>query len=121
MLEVDLLRVRKILGRKQWSAPEPLLPYVWGLKHLDGDGSVLVSAALWDDVVWIHASMTRRGRVPDYDDLCRLHRAVFGDRWAYHVFAPPEAHVNEHEYALHLWGRTDGRNALPDFGATGTI
>jgi hypothetical protein len=47
---------------------------------------------------------------------------VFGDRWAYQVFAPPADHINLHNFALHLWGRLDGKPVLPDFTfGTGSI
>lgn len=62
---------------------------------------------------WTHVSMTRRDSVPSYDDLCALHAAVWPDGWAYQMFAPPSHHVNIHPYALHLWGRSDGRPVLP--------
>ena len=55
------------------------------------------------------------------DILADLHAAVFGAGYAYQVFAPPSEHVNIHEFALHLWGRLDGRSALPEFGAGGSI
>jgi len=65
--------------------------------------------------VWIHASLSRPDRMPDYEDLKHLHQAVFGDGWAYQVFAPPAEHVNGHETCLHLFGRADGLPVLPDF------
>ena len=46
---------------------------------------------------------------------------MFPEGWAYQVFAPPWAHINIHPNALHLWGRLDGANVLPDFGSWGTI
>lgn len=64
---------------------------------------------------WIHASISRPDRMPDYTDLQLLHKAVFGDGWAYQVFAPPAEHVNHYETCLHLFGRVDGAAALPDF------
>jgi hypothetical protein len=85
---------------------------------------VIVTAFELDDTEWIHASMTRDNRVPTYEDLCRLHRAVWGEHgYAYQGFYPPATHVNLHEHALHLWGRADGKPVLPDFGAAfgGTI
>jgi hypothetical protein len=44
-----------------------------------------------------------------------MHWAVFFDGYAYEVHAPAKDHVNIHEYARHLWGRKDGKPALPDF------
>ncbi|TQK29408.1 hypothetical protein [Arthrobacter sp. SLBN-53] len=59
--------------------------------------------------------------MPTYDELGRLHRAAFGDGYAYQVFAPAAQHVNIHQNALHLWGRADGPPCLPEFGLFGTI
>ena len=84
-------------------------------------GSVLVTVADHDGAWWIHASMQREDRMPSYDDLATLHYAVFGDRWAYQLFAPPEHHVNLHPRCLHLWGLESGEAILPNFGAEGTI
>ncbi|KAB7753698.1 hypothetical protein MMUC44124_24195 [Mycolicibacterium mucogenicum DSM 44124] len=83
--------------------------------HRNGTSSVIVSAAPFDDVWFIHASMSHIDRLPSYDELKALHQAAFGDGWAYQVFAPPADHVNIHAYALHLWGRADGASCLPDF------
>jgi hypothetical protein len=88
-------------------------------------GSVIVSQSDWpgEPGEWLHASIAREDRMPSYADLAALHKAVFGARYAYQVFAPPAAHVNIHPRALHLWGRVDDGDGriLPAFGATGTI
>lgn len=90
-------------------------------RHLTG--SVLVSQADWEDGEWLHASIDRINRMPSYDDLAALHKAVFGSRYAYQVFAPASRHVNLRKFALHLWGRVDDSDGLvlPDFGKHGTI
>lgn len=82
--------------------------------------SIVVTIGDHGDSEWVHASMTGPARVPDYGELCRLFAAVMPG-WAYQVFAPPTNHINIHEHALHLWGRLDGENVLPDFGRFGTI
>lgn len=123
MTTLHPLRIRKTLGRRDWQAPVPHGPDGWLLRAQDHTASVIVSAADIEDggPVWVHASIARRDRMPDYDDLVLLHRAVWGDGWAYQVFAPPARHINIHPYALHLWGRADGSQALPDFGCWGTV
>lgn len=121
---IDALALRAALGTHEWLPPRPLVDPIngWGLGHRSGDGSVIVSIhEVSNQPLWIHASMTRRGRCPSYEDLTQLHRAAFGTGWAYQVFAPPEHHINHHEYALHLWGRLDGAPVLPDFAQEGTI
>lgn len=118
------LRIRRLLGRGDWSTPVRFGPDGWRFQHLDGDASVIITCAPAgeDSADWVHASIARTDRMPSYRDLKLLHAAVFGDGWAYQVFAPPSDHVNIHEHALHLFGRLDGRPALPDFtDGTGSI
>lgn len=82
----------------------------------------IVTAADSDGENWIHASVARPDRLPSYFDLVALHKGVWGkDGFAFQVFAAEDRHVSIHQHALHLWGRADGKNVLPDFGAAGTI
>jgi hypothetical protein len=119
---VSPLRLRKVLGRTQWQPPIQFGPDGWKMLHRNGTTSVIVSCAPFDDGhEYIHASIAHTVRMPSYDELCLLHRAVFGDGYAYQVFAPRSQHVNIHHHALHLWGRADGKPAMPEFGAWGTI
>lgn len=112
---VNILQVRKTLGSSSWKYPVPCGDSAWGMSHVAGDGSVMVSVINGTDGhLWVHASMTRRDRVPSYHDLKLLHQAVFGDGYAYQIFVPSAEHVNVHEFALHLWGRLDGSDALPE-------
>ncbi|MEV8439237.1 hypothetical protein AB0425_17820 [Actinosynnema sp. NPDC051121] len=124
---VDGLAIRKALGRKAWSVPRPFgSGYI--IDCADGDARIIVTSSdvprdlapdLDDD--WVHASFSRRSGLPSYDDLVLLHRAVWGDGYAYQVFVPPAQHINISPNVLHLWGRADGRPVLPDFGRFGTI
>lgn len=142
---LNVLAVRATLGRSEWGAPREFGTSGWSVTRLDRTASVIVTAFDYADgesdgesdggeggmpnVVdavdgeWIHASYCRHdGVMPSYDELQTLHRAVFGDGWAYQVFAPSERHVNIHGNALHLWGRSDGCAVLPDFvGKSGTV
>lgn len=119
---VNVLHLRKQFGREDWLPPEPFGPDGWRMSARDLTSSVIVTAAIHDSHTWIHASIAHADRMPSYDDLVTLHRAVWGKRGtAYQVFAPAAEHVNIHEYALHLWGRSDGLAQLPNFGALGTI
>lgn len=64
-----------------------------------------VSAFAHDGHIWIHASISRRDRVPSYDDLCMLKNVVFGpNRICAQVFECEKNHVNIHPFCLHLWG-----------------
>jgi hypothetical protein len=80
--------------------------------------SVIVSVAEHEGSDWVHASIARSDRMPDYADLVHLHEAVFRDGYAYQCFVPDPMHVNIHGQALHLWGRHDGARVLPEFSDT---
>ncbi len=115
------LKIRQGLGRDEWAVPVPFGPDGWMLQRKDRAGSVIVSEFDWDDGHrYIHASIAGR-TMPTYEDLTRLHEAVFRGGYAYQVFAPPSEHVNIHEHALHLWGRADGSPVLPEFAVMGSI
>lgn len=118
---IDSLRLRAVMGRDRWSPPREFgVPSDggWILTSIDQLGSVIASVARYDDgIEWAHASIARADRMPDYEDLKRLHRAVWGDTgWAVQIFAPKTEHVNIHPRALHLWGRLDGKPFVRDFG-----
>lgn len=112
---INALQVRRHLGRSNWSTPEPFGPDGFRMQRLDGAASVIVTCAAHGEHEWVHASIARPSEMPSYADLKVLHAAVFGSGWAYQVFAPPTDHVNIHNFALHLFGRLDGKPALPDF------
>jgi hypothetical protein len=120
---VDALRARNILGRKEWFPAEPYGPDGWCFGSVDMTRSIIASCAWMEGVEWIHASIAYSDHetMPTYDDLVLLHKAIFGEGYAYQVFTPPDEHVNIHETALHIWGRSDGKPVLPEFGDGGTI
>lgn len=130
--QLNPLALRAALGRREWGVPREFGSSGWSVTHLDRTASVIVTAFDYNesggiadapDGEWLHASYCRHdGVMPSYDELQMLHRAVFGDGWAYQVFAPRDRHVNIHSNALHLWGRSDGCAVLPDFvGDSGTV
>lgn len=119
---VDILGIRRRLDRTEWEPPEPFGPDGWRLQSAVDAGSVIVTVAEHDGVEWIHASIAWARHMPSYDDLVLLHSAVWARRgYAYQVFVPEPEHVNIHPYALHLWGRLDGKPALPTFSVDGSI
>lgn len=125
-LDVDPAAVLREFARDRPGRLRPFGPSGFALSlHASSGvacGSIIVTQAEHDGAGWIHASLARANHMPSYDDLARLKRAVFGpDRYAFQVFPPASRHVNIHAKALHLWGRADSVNPLPDFGAAGTI
>jgi len=123
---VNGLRLRKALGRHSWQAAIGHGCCGWRIDAVDAGTRIIVTgdhaSGHAEGVNWIHASISHPDEMPEYEDLKMLHRAVFGpDRWSYQVFAPEAEHVNIHAHVLHLFGRADGRPALPNFGRFGTI
>lgn len=98
------------MGRDDWHAPTPFGPAGWKMVRKDRTGSIIVTEG---EDEWIHASIAWTDRLPTYEELGQLHRAVWGDGFAYQQFVPSEFHVNIHAYALHLWGRADGAPCMP--------
>lgn len=109
---INALRMRKLLGPTEWMAPEPYGPDGWCFGSTDFRRSIIVSAAWMDGAEWIHASIAYSDHVtvPTNDDMQMLHAAVFGEGYAYQVFPAWE------EGTLHLFGRSDGKPVLPEFG-----
>ena len=69
---------------------------------------------------WLHVSVSRRNKLPSWDDL-RLVKDTFLPDWtAYQILPPKEEHVNIHPYCLHLWVCLD-RQVTPDFRTMGQI
>lgn len=82
---------------------------------------LLDCSTFWDGTRWIHASCSRKDRMPTYEDLAEMKAVFFGpDRQALQVFPKKSKHVNIHPFCLHLWSCMDG-DGLPDFGRYGTI
>ena len=120
---IDAKAIQTRLGFLNWREPDPLGEDAW---MIEGPGRrIMVSVDLDSDPdnPWIHASVAYQDswRMPSYADLKQMHAAVFGDGFAYQCFVPPDDHVNITSNVLHLWGRMDGANVLPDFGRFGTI
>lgn len=126
-LRRDYLDTEKMLvGLPGFGKPVAWADDTWIFDSPAAGKRVIVSLDLDSDPDghwWIHASISYRllSRVPSYGDLKQLHAAVFGEGFAYQCFVPPAKHVNIRSNALHLFGRYDGANVLPDFGRHGTI
>jgi len=72
---------------------------------------------------WQHVSVSRAGRLPDYEDMKLVRRIFVGDdRECYAVYPPESRWVNDHPFVLHLWCSLDSPDGvLPDFRIGGTI
>lgn len=113
--EIDALRIRRRLGRKDWLAPQAYGVNGWQFWYRHEKGQLFVSVRFDLDPMWLHASVAFADRLPTYEEVCLVKWAVFENRYAYQVFTPDEQHVTFHNHALHLWGRLDGVPALPEF------
>jgi len=100
---IDALRIRHVLGRSRYGPPEPFGPDGWRFVTVGRQGAVIVTRADVDDVDWVHASMSWVDRLPTWDELGRLRDAVFGDGWAYQVFAP-SSRTSKGNPWLQPWG-----------------
>lgn len=83
---------------------------------------IIASAGEYDDGrEWLHISVSRKSRVPSYDELTRIKRDFIGDdKKAVLVLPEKKKHVNIHDYCLHLFYSAE--NPLPEFSAgMGTI
>lgn len=83
---------------------------------------IIASAAEYSDGnEWLHVSVSRKSRLPTYDELTRIKRDFIGDdKKAVFVLPEKKNHVNIHEYCLQLFYSEN--NPLPEFSAgMGTI
>lgn len=57
---------------------------------------------------WIHVSISRPDRLPEYQELAKVKKDFLGDELeAYQVFPKKSDHVNVHSFCLHLWAPVD--------------
>lgn len=124
MTSMDGLKIRQRLGRTEWDIPREFGPDGWSIDRKDGTARIIVTLGPTPDPAdgdWLHASISTKDRMPTYDELVMMHKAVWPDGYAYQCFVPATQHVNIHPFALHLFGKLDGSRCLPEFGAMGTI
>ncbi len=110
----------------EYDALPKVLPAGWcevgrraadGASYLSQTGlAVIVSAAVEQDGRrWLHVSLSRRSRLPSWDDLKNVKDVFVGrDRTALQVLPPQARYVNIHPHCLHLWCCLDG-DVTPDF------
>lgn len=82
---------------------------------------VMATAAIMQDGrEWLHVSLSRKSRIPSYDDLQLVKREFIGnDKKAIMVFPEQENYVNIHPNCLHLWYSAE--NPIPEFSEGGSI
>jgi len=114
------------LNRKDFPGMFPrVLPPGWkrieesydGVAYAYVGGLVVMSSVSMeqDGQRWLHVSMSRRSRMPSYEDMALVKQMFIGDdKYALQVFPPKSKHVNIHSFCLHLWHCID-REVTPDF------
>lgn len=60
----------------------------------------------------LHVSLSRRSRLPSWEDVKRVKDAFIGpEREAYHVLPKQSDYINLMPYCLHLWSELEEYNA----------
>lgn len=101
------------------------LPTSWKMVDSASDGhkwinksegiSVIISIATQPDLKkWLHISLARPNRMPDYHDIKNVKTLFLPNRKAIMVFPEDDKFVNIHPYCLHLFHCLDG-DGLPEF------
>lgn len=53
---------------------------------------------------WEHVSVSRKSRIPSWEDMCRVKTLFWGPEACVVQYHPPESeYVNNHPNCLHLW------------------
>jgi hypothetical protein len=84
------------------------------LVPLDGE---LWQVIISDGMGWRHLSITnaQKKMLPPYNVMCRVKACFFGDdAWVVQFHVPPEEHIDDHPYCLHLWQYLDGEMPHPN-------
>lgn len=73
-----------------------------------------------DGRLWQHVSVSHPKRMPGWEDLQLVKGLFIGERYAYQVHPPKEAHYTlagpgRMSRVLHLWAPLEGDPPLPDF------
>jgi hypothetical protein len=80
-----------------------------------GLGVIASVAQEMDGRWWHHVSLSRRSRMPSWDDVRHVKDVFIGrDRKAIQVLPAEAEYVNYHPFCLHLWSCFDD-DPLPDF------
>jgi hypothetical protein len=92
----------------------------WGRWYQDGETGmkIIVSGTDYPDGThWVHLSISRPDRLPDWEDMKFLKNRFLGpDRMAIQIFPVEKDYVNIHPNCLHLWHRIEPL-PIPEFAA----
>jgi len=83
---------------------------------------VIISGSQEGGKAWLHVSLSRKHKMPSYDDIALVKKVFIGDdKKAIMVLPERKYHVNIHNYCLHLWHCMED-DGLPEFShGLGTI
>jgi hypothetical protein len=107
-----------------------VLPPNWRVMRVNLDGvawrsdslgiAVILSGATEQDGKrWLHLSLSRKSRLPTWEDMRLVKNLFLGrERLALQVLVPESRWINIHPYVLHLWSCIDG-DPVPDFARGG--
>lgn len=83
-----------------------------GLSARTHDGLFVIAS--WG-LGWDHVSVSRSGRCPDWEEMCRVKDAFFEPEECVIQFHPPKSrYVNMHPFCLHLWRPQNVELPMPD-------
>lgn len=86
-----------------------------GVRGDDTNGAIIIPAQglkiiFSNQLGWEHVSVSRKNKVPSYDDMDRVKRAFWDDdQCVMQLHVPRQDHVNCHPFCLHLWRPTKGK------------
>jgi hypothetical protein len=115
------LRATPNLGIELFRRVHPILgvssPWAnWGCFQI---GHLHVIAS--DELGWDHVSVSRRDRVPSWDEMCRIKRLWFDDDETVIQYHPKASeYVNNCRNCLHLWKKQGVEFELPPTFMVGT-
>lgn len=67
-----------------------------------------------DGMGWEHVSVSRKDRMPTWEEMCQVKELFWDDEDAVMQLHPPKSTwVNNHQFCLHLWRPIDAAVPLP--------
>lgn len=78
---VDVLAIRKRLGRSQWHPPQSYGDTGWSMVSTNLKWRLILAESIHNGITFIHATLDSfdRGELPTLDQIRELHLAVFGE------------------------------------------